>query len=258
MTAVGAPAPAPQRALRRARWEFLLLMRNGEQLLLTLVLPVGLLIGLARTGLLEGEAPDRSLQALAIAWSVAVLSSALVAQAIGVSFDRRYGVLRLIGAGPLGRSGYVAARMIAVAGVLALQIVVLVVVALVATSAEPPVAGVAAGMALSILGICAYTGLALALAGTVRAETALALANLLYVLLLVGGGTVVSPDRLPPALGAAVELLPSAALTRALSESLAGAGASGGDVALLLAWAVAGGALAVATMRWDESPTRRR
>jgi ABC-2 type transport system permease protein len=233
-------------------------MRNGEQLLLTLVLPVLVLVGLARTSLLDGDAQERAQQAVAIAWSVAVLSSALVAQAIGVAFDRRYGVLRLIGAGPLGRSGYVAARMLAVAGVVVVQVAVLVVVAALATPAVIEPGGAAAALALSVLGICAYTGLALALAGTVRAETALALANLLYVLLLVGGGTVVSAEQMPPLLDALVGILPSAVLTEGLSAALSGQAPSMTDVAVLALWAMAGAVLAATTMRWDEAPSRRR
>ena len=57
---------APRRALAQARWETGLLLRNGEQLLLTLVIPAGIMLGLTLTDVLEQTTgPDRVPLALA-------------------------------------------------------------------------------------------------------------------------------------------------------------------------------------------------
>ena len=44
---------AGSRVASQARWEARLLLRNGEQLLLTFLIPVGLLLGLSLTSLMS-------------------------------------------------------------------------------------------------------------------------------------------------------------------------------------------------------------
>ena len=65
--------------------------------------------------------------------------------------------------------------------------------------------------------------LALLLAGTLRAEAVLAVANLVWVLLL-GLGVLVPTDLLPGALGTVAALLPSGALGDAVRTSLVDGG----------------------------------
>jgi ABC-2 type transport system permease protein len=243
----GRPAPTLQRILRRAWLELLLLMRNGEQLLLTLVIPTAVLVVLPRTSLLDGDQAQRLDATVPGVLALAVLSTAFTAAAISLAFDRRYGVLRQLGAGPLGRGGLITARTLAVLGVVALQTVVLLVVAVV-LGWEPSgqASTLVSLVVVLVLGVAAFTGPALLLGGTLRSEAVLALANLIYLALLVGGG-LFAVDGAPGPVAA----LPSAALAEALRAVLDGAVPPAGAVAVLTGWAVIAGGLATRFLRWD-------
>ena len=69
-----------------------------------------------------GPGPRADL-ATAGALALAVVSTAFTGQAISTGFDRRAGVLRLLGTTPLGRGGLLAAKGVAVLSVLAVQVV---------------------------------------------------------------------------------------------------------------------------------------
>ena len=77
-----------------------------------------------------------------------------------------------------------------------------------------------------MLGVAAFASLALLLAGSVRAEATLAAANLIYVVLLVGGAVVVPASSYPEAMGDVVTLLPSGALAEGLRDALNGRGST--------------------------------
>ena len=89
-----------------------------------------------------------------------------------------------------------------------------------------------------VLGTVAFAGLGLLIAGTLRAEATLALANLLFLVFLVLGGIVLPLDRLPDAVAQVAAALPAAALTQALAIGLGHAqGDAGPALALLAGWA---------------------
>jgi len=115
-----------------------------------------------------------------------------------------------------------------------------------------PNASIALVIAALIAGTVAFAGLGLLMAGTLRAEATLALANLLFLLSLVLGGIVLPLDRLPSAVASVAEVLPPAALSRILSIGL---GASAGDatepLVILVGWAVVLAVLAARRFRWD-------
>ncbi len=94
--------------------------------------------------------------------------------------------------------------------------------------------------------------LALLLAGTVRAEGVLALANLLWVLMLVLGGVVVPRTELPPGVGTAVGWLPSAALGDGLRAAFVSGQLALGAIGILLVWAIAASAVAARLFRWSD------
>jgi ABC-2 type transport system permease protein len=89
-------APWPRKVLSHALMEFRLLLRNGEQLLLALVIPLGLLLLLGGTGLGDrlplGDGPAIDL-AVPRVLALAVLSSSFTSLAIATGFERRYGVI---------------------------------------------------------------------------------------------------------------------------------------------------------------------
>ncbi|MCV2393358.1 ABC transporter permease [Actinotalea sp. M2MS4P-6] len=241
-----APAPTWRRVLSHADFEIRGLVRNGEQLLLTLVLPMLVLVVLGRTSLVD-LGPDRMAVVAPGVLALAVMSTSFTSQAISTAFDRRAGVLRLLATTPLGRSGLVAGKVVAVLAVEAAQVLLLAGVA-VALGWRPT--GVAGAALVLVLGTAAFVALALLLAGTVRAEAVLAGANLLWVLLLVGGGIVVPVDLLPGPLAALAGLLPSGALGEGLRAAFDGQGIAWGPVLVLVIWTGAASTLVARTFRW--------
>ena len=244
-TAAAAPR---RRVLSRAEFETRTLLANGEQLLVSVLLPCLVLAGLAL-----GSVPDlgpgpRADLATAGALALAVVSTAFTGQAISTGFDRRAGVLRLLGTTPLGRGGLLAAKGVAVLSVLALQVVLLGALGA-ALGARPDAGGILPTLVSLLVGSAAFVALALLLAGTLRAEAVLAVANLAWVLLL-GLGVLAPTDQLPGALATVAALLPSGALGDAVRLSFVDGAWPWSQWAVLVAWAVVGGLLTRRFFRW--------
>lgn len=245
LTPAGTAAPWWRRTARQAGLETRVALRNGEQLLLTLVLPVIVLVAAVRTTSLDlGDGPRPAL-AVAGVVALAVVSTAFTGQAIATGFDRRNGVLRLLATSPLGRSGLLAGKVGAVAVLVLVQVVVLGLVGL-ALGWSPDPASVAAAVPALVLGAAAFTALGLLLAGTVRAEATLAAANFVWVLLLAGGGLV-----LPSPVPQVTSLLPSGALGDALRAALADQVLAVGPLSVLLVWAVLASLAVARWFRWE-------
>lgn len=233
--------------------ELRLLLRNGENLLVTLGIPVGLLAFFSTVDVLptEGRAVNFLLPGML---AVAVMGSAMVSLAISTGFERSYLVLKRLGVTPLRRSELIAAKSLAVLVIVALQVVVLVAVALLLgwrmDGANALRGSILAGVGL-VLGAVAFAGIGLAMAGRLRALTNLAVVNALFVVLLLTSGVLFPLDSLPPAVAAAARLLPSAALAQVLRAAFAGSGPLVAGLGVLTAWALAMSALAAAVFRWD-------
>jgi ABC-2 type transport system permease protein len=248
---VSTPAAAPARVLGQARFEAGTLLRNGEQLLVSVVLPLGALLGLAFTSvpsLGEGRRIDVATPGVL---ALCVVSAAFTSQAIATGFDRRASVLRLLGTTPLGRGGLLGGKALATLAVEVLQWCVIGGVGL-ALGWRPDVAGHPYSVLLHQLGTWAFVARALLLAGTHPAEGVLAVANLVWVLLLVLGGVVVPRSQLPDALAAAVGALPSAALGDGLRAAFGDGTFLAGPALVLLAWAVVATVLTAWTFRWSD------
>ena len=258
MTAATWPSPAPGAApvtrmiTAQAGLETRVLLRNGEQLLLTLVIPVLLLVAFTLEPLVKVGQGLRVNFLVPGIMALAVISTAFTSQAIATGFERRYGVLKRLGASPLPRSGLIAAKTLTVLAVEAGQIAVIAVVGL-ALGWQPHggVAGAAAAALLLLAGTAAFSGLGLLLAGTLRAEATLAMANLIYLVLLGIGGVIFPLARFPAGLRAVLLLLPSGALSDGLRSVLSGIpGSPARDLAVLVIWAAAAIVLAARTFRW--------
>jgi ABC-2 type transport system permease protein len=103
-----------------------------------------------------------------------------------------------------------------------------------------------------VLATVAFAGLGMLMAGTLRAEMTLALANGLYLVLLLLGGMVIPLDELPAAVREVAELLPAAALADITEGALTiGSGIDAGSWLVLTAWAVAAPLAAVRWFRWE-------
>lgn len=248
LTPLPGAQPARQRIWRQGLLETTLILRNGEQWLLALVIPIGLLVA----GALVGDRFGVGLAPLVgSVLAMAVWSTAFTSTAITTGFDRRQGVLERFASTPLGRSGLVGGKIVAVVLVTALQWAVLLAIALaLGWRAAPGALTTVAVLACLVLAAAAFTALALAMAGTLRAEATLGLANLVYLagLLL---GVVVDPDALGRPWAWLVRLLPTGALGEALRAwSSSAAQGVGWTVPVVAVWALAGVLLARKVFRW--------
>lgn len=246
-------APLPVMIGAQAGLELRILLRNGEQLLLTLIIPVLLLTAFSAEPLVS-FGPGSRIDFLAPGiLALAVMSTAFTSQAIATGFERRYGVLKRLGATPLSRRGLIAAKTATVAVVELAQAVVIIVVGL-ALGWNPHGGGAAIAwtVLLILAGTAAFSGLALLMAGTLRAEATLAAANLVYLVMLGTGGMVFPLSKFPPGTQSVLKLLPAGALSDGLRSVLEhGSGLPAGDLLVLAAWGAAGIALAVRTFRWE-------
>jgi ABC-2 type transport system permease protein len=242
-------ASAVRRVLAQARFDARVMLSNGEQLLLLLVLPALLLVALAYTHTPDLGAGRRIDVATPGVLALALMSAGFTGQAISTGFDRRYGVLRLLATTPLGRAGLIAGRVVAVLGLLVLQTVVLGGLGL-ALGWRPQPWGLVIGALGVLAGTAAFVALGLLLAGTLRSEAVLAAANLVWVLLLAGGGVVLPPQRLGPFAGVA-RALPSGALGDFLRSACRSGRADWGALAVLVVWGLAAAGATARWFRWD-------
>ena len=240
----------------QAGFDLRLVLRNGEQLLLTMVIPIGLLLGTTLVGAVPLSAPPgaaRSAEALGGVLAVAIVSSAFTSLAISLGFDRRSGALLMWATTPLSRSGILVARILATLAVVAVQALLLVLTAL-ALGWRPGTPALALPFVLAA-GTACFASLGFALGGAVRAEATLALANAIFLILVIVGGTTFPTTSLPVPLATVVGLLPSAALGDLLRWTTGGTpvpvtGLSlTWDVFLLCAWGLSAAALSARTFR---------
>jgi ABC-2 type transport system permease protein len=249
-------APAGRRVLAQARFETVGLLRHGEQLVVSVVLPLLALVALAlapypdlAVGPFTGARRIDVLVPGVIA--LAVISTAFTGQAILLAFERRWGVLRLLGTTPLGRGGLLAAKALSVLAVLGLQVLLVGGLGL-ALGWRPDPWGPAAAAPVLLVGAVVFALLAACLGGSLRAEAVLALANLIWVLLLAVGGVLVTAAAWPGPVAGLVALLPSAALGDGLRHALVHGALAPGPMLTLLAWAALAGLLARRLLRWSD------
>jgi ABC-2 type transport system permease protein len=234
-----------------ARVEAALTLRHGEQLLLTLIIPLALLIGLSLLDILPASQLGSTSK---VDWitprilALAVMSSAFTGQAIALGFDRRYGVLKRLSATALPRWLLVAGRVVAALVVVVLQSIVIGVVAAF-LGWSPSGAGIAAAIVLLVLGTAAFGALGVLLGGALRAEAVLALANIVWFVLLLAGGILLAPAALPTGLGVVVSLLPSGALAEGMRAALVDGHFAFGPMAVLAVWAIVAGLIATRTTK---------
>ncbi len=243
-----APSPAPpvRRVLRHARTEVQLLVRNGEQLLLALAIP---LLVLTVGGIAGGRWGDLSVLTPSVL-ALAIWSSAFTSVAISTGFERRYGVLERLAATPLQKSGLLAGKAVGIVVIVAFQLLVITAAGLyIGWRPSFSAASGAVAALLVVLAVAAFVSWALALAGRFRAELTLGVANLIYVVLLVGGGLVIPLHRYPDAVQPIVRVMPTAALGEGLRAAATGV-VLGWPILVLLGWLAVGVLVARKAFRW--------
>lgn len=245
-------APIGRAIAAQALVELRLTARRGENLLALAGIPVLVLVFFASTSVVAVPG-DRSVSLLLPgALALAVIAAGLVNLGIATAYERSYGVLRRLGASPLGRPGLVAAKVASIAAIVAVQAIALLLVAWLALGWRPGEgASVPLFMATLALGTATFASLGLLLAGTLRAEATLAVANGLFVLAVAIGGVVVPTSALPAPLATVADLLPTAALSESLRQALGTAPAGPLPLVVLVGWMTAAAALASRMFRWD-------
>lgn len=226
--------------------------RRGENVLVTMVIPAAVLLFFATTGIMPSRAGRPVDFLLPGSLALAVIAAGMVNLGIATAYERSYGVLKRLGGSPLPRWGLVAAKVSAVLLLEVLQVAVLLTVAVVTLGWRPPVTtSIPLFLAAVLLGTLAFAGLGLLMAGRLRAEATLALANGLFLACLMVGGIVLPVDHLPGPLQMVASILPAAALSDAFRAALGSGTDPTGSLALLAAWGIGTAGLAVRTFRWE-------
>ncbi|WP_043256431.1 ABC transporter permease [Streptomyces sp. Tu6071] len=243
-------APVGRMIAAQAGLETRMLLRNGEQLLLTVIIPALLLVLFSAVDVVDTGDGERVDFLAPGVLALAVMSTAFTGQAIATGFERRYGVLKRLAASPLPRWALMTAKTLSVLVTEVLQVALLTVIAL--ALGWSPHGNPVWVVLLLLLGTAAFSGLGLLMAGTLKAEATLAAANLVFLLLLVAGGVIVPLDKFPGAVRSVLELLPITALSDGLREVLQhGAGMPAKDLVVLAVWTVLGLGAAGRFFRWE-------
>lgn len=238
------PATVPSMLVAQFALELKLLLRNGEQLLLTMFIPITLLIGMTLLPL-GSFGSDRAATFVPAIMALAVISTAFTGQAIAVAFDRRYGALKRLGATALPVWGIIAGKSLAVVTVVFLQSIILGAIGF-ALGWRPHPAGLLLGAAVIALGTAGFAALGLLLGGTLRAEIVLAVANLLWFIFGGLGALTLEGQAVPDAIRWVALLTPSGALTEALSQAMT-MSVDWRGLAVLAGW---GAVAALGALRW--------
>lgn len=224
--------------------ELKLLLRNGEQLLLTMFIPITLLVGL--TLLPMGSfGHNRAATFVPVIMALAVISTAFTGQAIAVAFDRRYGALKRLGATPLPVWGIIAGKSLAVVAGVFLQAIILGAIGF-ALGWRPALTALTLGAGIIALGTAGFAALGLLLGGTLRAEIVLAVANLMWFVFAGFGALTLESNVIPTAFKWVARVTPSGALTEALSQAMT-VSVDWFGIVVLAVW---GALAALAALRW--------
>lgn len=240
-------AGASYRVRAHAGWELRLLLRNGEQLLLMFVIPLALLIGLDVSGIsLTGGGLGTAVPTVI---AVSVMATSFTSLAIGTGFERRSGALEFLGTTPLTRMDLLLGKFGATV-VLAVISIVAIVVTGIALGWSPRASWPAALVVVAV-GVAALSSWAIALAGLLRAEAVLALANGFFIVLMVFGGVLIPPSSMPAPLGLVASALPSGGLANGLRMAMDAQSWPWSSLGVLACWAIVGALVARRTFRWE-------
>lgn len=234
--------------LRQAAWEFKLNAKNGEQLLLLIIIPIAMFFTLTQTSIIGGEKWDIP-GALSVSITISTLAAGFTSLAIATAFERRSGTLVTMGVTPITRVELVAGKAISTIYLAVISTAILITVALI-FGWSPSSSAFLIPLAL-ILGIASVSGWAFLIAGTMKAEAVLAIANGIFVLAMVFGGILFQYSGV---MGTITGLLPPAALSNCMAHSLDSAPSDSPhlifSIAVLIMWSIGGTLLAAKLFRW--------
>lgn len=239
-----------RRLSAQAGMELRLLLRNGENLLVTLGIPIAILVFFSLVNVLpsrDGSPVDFLVPGVL---ALSVVGAAMAAMGISTGFERYYRVLKRLGATPLRRGELIAAKMLAILATEVVQVVLVVAVGL-ALGWRPRLDEAWVAVVALLLGTSAFAGIGLGLAGSLRAVATLAVTNGLFMLMLLISGIVFPLNDLPGPLAKVALALPAAPLTDLLRAGLGGTPIPWADLAILAAWAAGAPLLAARLFRWE-------
>ena len=233
------------------RQELTVMARNGEQLLLLVVIPVILLVFFSQTEFLPTVTGNKIDFLMPGILSLAVMSTAMVSLGIATGFERNYGVLKRLGTTPLGTQRLVLAKVCAVCLIEIAQLALLIIVGKL-LGWSPNQINIAQVLVILLIGTSCFAGIGLTLAGRLRAEINLAVQNGLYLVLFLLGGVLVSNDELPKTLGDFAQVLPSSLFSSLLRDSFNNNTIIITDAIALGGWALAMCGIAATTFKWSD------
>ena len=239
-------APFARQILNQVRYELLLTLRRGENILVTLIVPVLLLIFFASLNIIpatNGSAVNFLLPGIL---ALAIIAAGMVNLGIATAYERYYGVLKRLGSSPL-----ISAKVISILILEVIQVLLLVGVAIVLYRWQPSGSALLT-LAVIALGTVTFSALGLAMAGALRAELTLAGANALFLVFLLIGDGILPTQHLPTPLADLAQILPATALTDSLRAAMTnGAAFPTSPLIVLVVWAVIILAVAMRTFKWE-------
>jgi len=246
------PATRLAATLAQTDMELRLTARRGENVLVTIIVPAVVLLFFASAGVLPSPSGRPVDFLLPGSIALAIIATSLVNLGIATAYERHYGVLKRLGGSPLTATGLLAAKIGAVLVVEVGQVVLLVAIAVLLLGWSPaPGSSPGLFVGVALLGTLAFAGLGLLLAGALRAEATLALANALFIAAVLLGGIILPLDHLPDAVAVVAGLLPAAALSDAFRIALGEDLDLSRPLGILLLWGIGSTALATQTFRWE-------
>ena len=242
------PAPLLRSVAAQVSVEARLTLRRGENVLAMIGLPVAALGFFGTLGVAGGRTLETLVPSVL---ALALLASGLVNLAIATGFERGYGVLKRLGGSPLGRDGLIAAKVVVVGAIAVLQVVALVALAVAIGWRPAPDASVLGLVLALVVGSATFSSLGLLIAGTLRPEATLVLANVLFLVALLLSGALVPLAQLPAPLATLALVSPVGALADAFLAALGGGAGYVASLAIVAAWGFVAAVLTIRSFRWD-------
>ncbi|GCE11632.1 ABC transporter permease [Tengunoibacter tsumagoiensis] len=255
LTTTNQPASPFKQVLNQVRYELLLTARRGENLAITFIVPIVLLVFFTSLNFIPNPAGTTTVERLLPGiLAMAIIAAGMVNLGIATAYERYYGVLKRLGSSPLSRSGLISAKIITILLIEVVQFLVLVGVA--ALYGWRPVGSPFLTLLALVLGTITFSALGLAMAGGLRAEATLAGANILYLIFLFIGGVIAPLDLLPAPLKAFSHILPSTALIQTLQTTMSRNSSFpgsdlGSNLLVLGIWAILALVIAIRTFKWE-------
>jgi ABC-2 type transport system permease protein len=232
----------------QTKWEFFLNARNSEQALLLVLIPIVILFVLTKTAIIGGENTE-VFAAFATVVTVSTFAAGFTSLAIATAFERRSETLVFLGTTSLTRVEVVLAKSLG-SFLLAIFAGLFTLIAALILGWNPTLSTLLLPFWM-MLGVVSVSGFAYLLAGTLRAEAVLAIANGIFVLVLMFGGVIFTFSE---TITNVLEFLPPLALKNVIEFSVAPT--NGGDtnvikaMCVLIAWGAAGHILASRFFKW--------